>query len=551
VEKNLDSLQIPIGVMVTYDPDTYSRNRGDRFNADNVNDTVDVRISRLTDMQLADILVVAKDLNVPSCVKMLETAISLRLGEKVTKVPNLFVLPGVLQGYMKEHFINGWLFETLADGSKLAWGVTHCALERVESYKASNKIDLSCNLTAVAYGPDETGGRNHLFAKPISKTWKFSAQSVNRRHIENILASKNLEVETPELVAAYQAEDKRYVEFCTMYGKQFRCVGPHCPVSNYNEKHEDVLNHKCVMDVPPSAFQPSRDRDFGSFALSDADDNSCELPSHHVLLCFDLATHRHLKMNTANLEPYKYRPELREKLILPASQVDMLDILTSKTDVFMGDIIEGKYAANIILCKGKPGVGKTLTAEVYAEITGRPLYMIHAGVLGITPGEIAIKLREVFSRVAAWGAILLLDEADVFVMQRGSDILHNSIVAEFLRVLESFSELMFMTTNRPDDIDEAIISRCAAILHFEEPQGDLARKIWKVMGDNFGVDMPPELVEQLVLALPGISARDMNRLTNLTARVASARKEPLTLDTFRQSSIFRGLTFKTENLKAS
>ena len=52
--------------------------------------------------------------------------------------------------------------------------------------------------------------------------------------------------------------------------------------------------------------------------------------------------------------------------------------------IFTGDIIEGKSAGNVILARGRPGVGKTLTAEVYAEVIGKPLYSIHTGSLGIT-----------------------------------------------------------------------------------------------------------------------------------------------------------------------
>ena len=38
----------------------------------------------------------------------------------------------------------------------------------------------------------------------------------------------------------------------------------------------------------------------------------------------------------------------------------------------------------------------------------------------------------------------------------------NAVVGVFLRVLEYFNGLLFLTTNRIDDIDEAIVSRCIA-----------------------------------------------------------------------------------------
>jgi len=58
-------------------------------------------------------------------------------------------------------------------------------------------------------------------------------------------------------------------------------------------------------------------------------------------------------------------------------------------------------------------------------------------------------------------------------LKNNDDINRNAIVAEFLRVLEYFELLMFMTTNRPDDIDDAIVQRCAAIIRYETAPLDL------------------------------------------------------------------------------
>ena len=76
---------------------------------------------------------------------------------------------------------------------------------------------------------------------------------------------------------------------------------------------------------------------------------------------------------------------------------------------------------------------------------------------------------------------MLIDEADVYIKRRDDDITMNAVVGVFLRVLEYFNGLLFLTTNRIDDIDEAIVSRCIALINFHPPNSDARRNIWRVM----------------------------------------------------------------------
>jgi hypothetical protein len=73
-----------------------------------------------------------------------------------------------------------------------------------------------------------------------------------------------------------------------------------------------------------------------------------------------------------------------------------------------------------------------------------------------------------------------LDEADVFLEQRADhDIHRNAIVCVFLRTLEYYQGILFLTTNRVGQIDNAIASR----IHFKIKSTDLSpeqrRQIWK------------------------------------------------------------------------
>jgi hypothetical protein len=59
------------------------------------------------------------------------------------------------------------------------------------------------------------------------------------------------------------------------------------------------------------------------------------------------------------------------------------------------DVVANKGAASIFLLHGPPGCGKTLTAEAIAELLKKPLYVVTAGDLGITAGEVEKTLGSV------------------------------------------------------------------------------------------------------------------------------------------------------------
>ena len=94
------------------------------------------------------------------------------------------------------------------------------------------------------------------------------------------------------------------------------------------------------------------------------------------------------------------------------------------------DFIQGKGKGIIMLLSGPPGVGKTLTAESVAETMRAPLYTMSAGELGTWSDDVEKVLKEVLERCAMWKAVLLLDEADVFLEERStSDLQRNALVS--------------------------------------------------------------------------------------------------------------------------
>jgi len=255
-----------------------------------------------------------------------------------------------------------------------------------------------------------------------------------------------------------------------------------------------------------------------------------EVPIHPKLACFDLRRHLRLRVHVGCVEVYQYDTQLAEKLVLPKDMISLVEILISTTSGFK-DIVQGKGGGATILCAGPAGVGKTLTAEVYSEAKQRPLYTVQCSQLGTRPDTLEGELHKVFARAQRWNAILLLDEADVYVMARGNDLHQNAIVGVFLRVLEYFNGVLFMTTNRSDLVDDAIASRCIARIDYPMPPPEDQRRIWRILSDVAECAITPEVVEEILLKHNDLSGRDIKNLIKLAKAVSTARNEPITVET--------------------
>ena len=117
----------------------------------------------------------------------------------------------------------------------------------------------------------------------------------------------------------------------------------------------------------------------------------------------------------------------------------------------------------LVLLSGPSGTGKTSIVEAAAEKFGRPLYRPNVSDL-VETDYIAGKISRMFHRAIEWNAIVLLDDADFFVRDRFThrNTGYESIVADFLRELEKFKGILFITTSDSEEIDSALASRMHA-----------------------------------------------------------------------------------------
>jgi DNA polymerase III delta prime subunit len=396
------------------------------------------------------------------------------------------------------------------------------------------------------------------------KTISFYASDVVNLSIETILARQGLIIETLDLRKDYVAEVERFKKASSSVGQQFLASGIASDDIDGNKSEDEEENRwwrdtkvvkldkdgeksNVVIDVffentkkseddddDNASFDPGwwlrhktkaaiKDEDDDE-AIEDADTSGVEVPCHPMLACFALRKQVRLKIHVSQLEDYHYDKTLAEKLILPKNIKGLITTLMAHGLGFK-DITKGKSQGAVVLCAGPPGVGKTLTAEIFSESAERPLYSVQCSQLGTDSKELEENLLKIFARAQRWKAILLLDEADVYIRKRMDDVQQNAIVGVFLRTLEYFNGLLFLATNKGDSVDDAIASRCVARVAYELPVPEDLHKIWKVISDTSGAGMTDADISTVVKEFPHLSGRDVKNLLKLGIMINAEKSD--------------------------
>jgi hypothetical protein len=208
-----------------------------------------------------------------------------------------------------------------------------------------------------------------------------------------------------------------------------------------------------------------------------------------VVLGFAFSEKLWLEFSVSGIKEIEWNHEAFDSLVLPPNQKSIVKALveshTFSAAKNIDDVIQGKGKGLVAVLHGPPGTGKTLTAEGIAELLKRPLYMVSAGELGTDSRTLEGELNKILDIAHSWGAVLLLDEADVFLEKRTiQDIHRNALVSIFLRLLEYFQGILFLTTNRVETFDDAFQSRIHIALRYGDLTIKAKRSVWKMFLDK-------------------------------------------------------------------
>ncbi|KAI0913045.1 P-loop containing nucleoside triphosphate hydrolase protein [Ustulina deusta] len=259
---------------------------------------------------------------------------------------------------------------------------------------------------------------------------------------------------------------------------------------------------------------------------------------------YSLAKKEWCRFLVQNLRPVNWKDDAWDKLILEEEQKLVLQALVTSHSYPENarDQPEQKGKGLVILLHGSPGSGKTLSAESSAELTHRALISTSMASLDTERMSFVFErnLRRLLQYATLWKAIVLLDEADVFLEMReekAGNAQRNALVAVFLRELEYFSGIIFLTTNRVETFDWAMKSRIHLALGFVPPGASIRQQMWTqalgtVPEDAIGIDDMSHAVK--ILADRNLNGREIYNTLNTARTIATFQRKKLLLEHIQQ-----------------
>lgn len=370
--------------------------------------------------------------------------------------------------------------------------------------------------------------------------------------ITNIAEDNDFYFDSEVIYKEYLNSIKKYDDIQNKTGKQFIAKGKGINITSnywsYRNSYVNLVNNGIANRLVIDEIKEESVIDNHTSCKLWKQTNLFEIPIHPYIQVYDLSDHQELIVHVDLIEDYKYDKTVINKIVIKPEQRDLLDILCVSDDDLMEDIIKGKTGGIIVMCSGVAGVGKTLTAEVYSEFMERPLYKIQSSQLGITVKELEENLKNCLIRAARWQAILLIDEADTYIRERGDDIVQNCIVGVFLRMLEYYKGVLFMTTNKATSIDDAIISRCIAHLKYELPNPEELTRIFKILSEQYTLKIKDEDINGIIQLNKSkgilMSGRDVKNTLKLLKKISDKKKKQIDVEMFKSVSTFMNYSNK-------
>ncbi|KAI0151594.1 P-loop containing nucleoside triphosphate hydrolase protein [Xylariaceae sp. FL1272] len=288
-------------------------------------------------------------------------------------------------------------------------------------------------------------------------------------------------------------------------------------------------------DIDPPSLDPEASKRMpAKEAIADKLSDAQAILTNATVRGFSFTRRSFLEFFVDHIAPIKWNDNCFDQLVLNDGTkkiVQALVAMRTKDRDSMDDIIKGKGKGLVFVLHGPPGVGKTLTAECVAEFMKRPLYMVSTGELGTTSSKLDDHLTGLMELASVWNAVLLIDEADVYLESRElRDVHRNSLVSIFLRQLEYYSGVLFLTTNRVKTFDEAFKSRIDVPIRYSELGLASRQQIWQ----NLCAKVPGNVIIDekgfRKLARQPLNGRQIKNAIKVAEGIAASDETPLSIE---------------------
>jgi ATPase family AAA domain-containing protein 3A/B len=169
---------------------------------------------------------------------------------------------------------------------------------------------------------------------------------------------------------------------------------------------------------------------------------------------------------------------------------------------------------------GEPGTGKTMVAKRFAEFSGLDYAIMSGGDVAPLGPDGVSAIHKLFKWVdsSPRGVLLFIDEAESFLNQRSggmSENLRNAITAFLFHTgTASRKFIMILATNRPGDIDSAIIDRIDEKIEFPLPSETERKKLIRMYSQSLltGARVDEKLIGEIATKTNGFSGREISKL---------------------------------------
>lgn len=463
----------------------------------------------------------------------LETWLGMVDNPESVKVQILDSIPSAAKSYMKT-VPNHWIFkEHGKQGIRAPYIFSGAKYEPGRSGQNGYPASASISFANVIMGERKSFSIS-LYAADLGKGGKS---------ISDIFKEKGISIATERRIKLYERQLKRFYKIRDHVGGQYLAEGFAAEIdSEYSWRHIEralrIEGERSKVVVDSLSEEATEIKTMKNFYYKEDEENDdvreyLEIPINPHVKIFSLEEHLSLTTHIDNLELYEYNGQLIDKLVIDPIHKDLIKILTKSTGNLLEDIVDGKAGGIFILGTGEPGLGKTLTAEIISEFIEAPLYKVQCSQLGIDVDTVEKNLKEVLQRSNRWGAILLIDEADVYIRKRSTDIQQNAIVGVFLRLIEYYKGILFMTSNLGDDIDDAIKSRATAQIDYNYPSEIEAVEIWKVLSEQFEIEFK-ESYKEISEEMGKLSGRDIKNILKLVKLVSIKTDDKINLELLKK-----------------